>query len=127
MHYYRTKTMYMYIWYIGGSILIVKVVCFPLTCCHGYRVSRWCDGKWSSLPLSPGDQTLRIWDVKTTGVRTVVPAHQAEILSCDWCKYNEVPCLVLSWAAEPFLMLKCFRFYFIFVYVDFDSVYGPLS
>ncbi|KAF4024602.1 hypothetical protein G4228_016722 [Cervus hanglu yarkandensis] len=38
---------------------------------------------------SSGDQTLRIWDVKTTGVRIVVPAHQAEILSCDWCKYNE--------------------------------------
>lgn len=56
----------------------------------------------------------------------MVPAHQAEILSCDWCKYNEVPYLVLSLATEPFLRLKCSRF-FIFVYVDLDSVYGPLS
>lgn len=95
------------------------------TMCHW--TSKWCDGKWSNLPLSPGDQTLRIWDVKAAGVRIVVPAHQAEILSCDWCKYNEVLRLALSWATEPFLMLKCFRFYFIFVCVDFGSVYGPLS
>lgn len=24
------------------------------------------------------------------GVRIVIPAHHTEILSCDWCKYNEV-------------------------------------
>ncbi|XP_077000231.1 peroxisomal biogenesis factor 7 isoform X3 [Tamandua tetradactyla] len=36
-----------------------------------------------------GDQTLRIWDVKAAGVRIVIPAHHTEILSCDWCKYNE--------------------------------------
>uniref|UniRef100_A0A452VH79 Peroxin-7 n=1 Tax=Ursus maritimus TaxID=29073 RepID=A0A452VH79_URSMA len=51
-----------------------------------------------------GDQTLRIWDVKSTGVRIVVPAHHAEILSCDWCKYNEnllvtgaVDCSLRGW------------------------------
>uniref|UniRef100_A0A5F9CUV9 Peroxin-7 n=1 Tax=Oryctolagus cuniculus TaxID=9986 RepID=A0A5F9CUV9_RABIT len=51
-----------------------------------------------------GDQTLRIWDVKTTGVRIVIPAHQAEVLSCDWCKYNEnllvtgaVDCSLRGW------------------------------
>lgn len=37
-----------------------------------------------------GDQTLRVWDVKSPGVKLVIPAHQAEILSCDWCKYDEV-------------------------------------
>ncbi|XP_077145402.1 peroxisomal biogenesis factor 7 isoform X2 [Ranitomeya variabilis] len=36
-----------------------------------------------------GDQTLRIWDVKTPVSKLVIPAHQAEILSCDWCKYDE--------------------------------------
>lgn len=40
--------------------------------------------------LVSGDQTLRIWDVKTPGVKLVIPAHQAEVLSCDWCKYDEV-------------------------------------
>ncbi|KAL6039247.1 hypothetical protein STEG23_024140, partial [Scotinomys teguina] len=50
------------------------------------------------------DQTLRIWDVKTAGVRIVIPAHQTEILSCDWCKYNEnlvvtgaVDCSLRGW------------------------------
>ncbi|XP_063773480.1 peroxisomal biogenesis factor 7 isoform X2 [Pseudophryne corroboree] len=36
-----------------------------------------------------GDQTLRIWDVKTPVSKLVIPAHQAEILSCDWCKYDQ--------------------------------------
>uniref|UniRef100_A0A8C0WEU5 Peroxin-7 n=1 Tax=Castor canadensis TaxID=51338 RepID=A0A8C0WEU5_CASCN len=51
-----------------------------------------------------GDQTLRIWDRRAAGVRIVVPAHQAEILSCDWCKYNEnllvtgaVDCSLRGW------------------------------
>uniref|UniRef100_A0A8C8U4F8 Peroxin-7 n=1 Tax=Peromyscus maniculatus bairdii TaxID=230844 RepID=A0A8C8U4F8_PERMB len=51
-----------------------------------------------------GDQTLRVWDVKTAGVRIVIPAHQTEILSCDWCKYNEnlvvtgaVDCSLRGW------------------------------
>nr|KAF6462726.1 peroxisomal biogenesis factor 7 [Molossus molossus] len=51
-----------------------------------------------------GDHTLRIWDAKTAGVRIVVPAHQAEILTCDWCKYNEnllvtgaVDCSLRGW------------------------------
>lgn len=33
--------------------------------------------------------------MKTTGVRIVIPAHQTEILSCDWCKYDEVQRVVL--------------------------------
>lgn len=65
--------------------------------------------------------------MKAAGVRIVVPAHQADILSCDWCKYNEVLSLTLSGAAEPLPMLKCSRFYFMFVYMDFGSVYRPLS
>ncbi|MEE6509486.1 hypothetical protein FKM82_026433 [Ascaphus truei] len=36
-----------------------------------------------------GDQTLRIWDVKSPVSKIVIPAHQAEILSCDWCKYDQ--------------------------------------
>ncbi|XP_030412262.1 peroxisomal biogenesis factor 7 isoform X2 [Gopherus evgoodei] len=51
-----------------------------------------------------GDQTLRIWDVKTPGVKVVIPGHQAEILSCDWCKYDEnllvtgaVDCSLKGW------------------------------
>uniref|UniRef100_A0A8B9P1B2 Peroxin-7 n=1 Tax=Apteryx owenii TaxID=8824 RepID=A0A8B9P1B2_APTOW len=51
-----------------------------------------------------GDQTLRVWDVKAPGVKLVIPAHQAEILSCDWCKYDEnllvtgaVDCSLKGW------------------------------
>ncbi|KAE8602125.1 hypothetical protein XENTR_v10013890 [Xenopus tropicalis] len=36
-----------------------------------------------------GDQSLRIWDMKTPVSKVVIPAHQAEILSCDWCKYDQ--------------------------------------
>ncbi|XP_033099187.1 peroxisomal targeting signal 2 receptor-like [Anneissia japonica] len=37
-----------------------------------------------------GDKTLRIWDTrKPYEARMVIPACNAEVLTCDWCKYNE--------------------------------------
>ncbi|KAK1889401.1 Peroxisomal targeting signal 2 receptor [Dissostichus eleginoides] len=51
-----------------------------------------------------GDGTLRIWDVKSAACRLAIPAHKAEILSCDWCKYDQnivatgsVDCSVCVW------------------------------
>lgn len=40
--------------------------------------------------LSLGDGTLRVWDMKRAVCRLAVPAHSAEILTCDWCKYDQV-------------------------------------
>ena len=46
------------------------------------------------LPLSPsskGDCTLRVWDMHIpTPCVCAVPAHEADVLTCDWNKYNEV-------------------------------------
>ncbi|XP_067676661.1 peroxisomal targeting signal 2 receptor-like [Haliotis asinina] len=37
-----------------------------------------------------GDQTLRVWDARKPNFPTrVVPAHSGEILTCDWCKYDQ--------------------------------------
>ncbi|XP_019911538.1 peroxisomal biogenesis factor 7 isoform X2 [Esox lucius] len=36
-----------------------------------------------------GDGTLRVWDVKSGRCRLAIPAHRAEVLSCDWCKYDQ--------------------------------------
>ncbi|XP_051954431.1 peroxisomal targeting signal 2 receptor-like [Xyrauchen texanus] len=36
-----------------------------------------------------GDGTLRVWDVKAGSCRLAIPAHKAEILSFDWCKYDQ--------------------------------------
>ncbi|MEQ2244822.1 hypothetical protein ILYODFUR_021132, partial [Ilyodon furcidens] len=51
-----------------------------------------------------GDGTLRVWDVKAAACRLAVPAHKAEVLSCDWCKYDQnlvatgsVDCSVCVW------------------------------
>nr|XP_029138699.1 peroxisomal targeting signal 2 receptor-like [Labrus bergylta] len=60
----------------------------------------------SAVPLcvSTGDGTLRVWDVKAAACRLTIPAHKAEILSCDWCKYDQnivatgsVDCSVCVW------------------------------
>jgi peroxin-7 len=38
-----------------------------------------------------GDQTLRLWDVRKPDIPiNVIPAHNAEILTCDWSKYDQV-------------------------------------
>ncbi|KAJ8008999.1 hypothetical protein DPEC_G00084250 [Dallia pectoralis] len=41
------------------------------------------------IASASGDGTLRVWDVKTGRCRLVIPAHKAEVLSCDWCKYDQ--------------------------------------
>lgn len=47
-------------------------------------------GKTSCLCVFVGDGTLRVWDVKAGACRLAVPAHDAEVLTCDWCKYDQV-------------------------------------
>ena len=38
-----------------------------------------------------GDHTLRIWDIKRPqSARIVIPAGNAEIITCDWNKYDQV-------------------------------------
>ncbi|XP_041354220.1 peroxisomal targeting signal 2 receptor-like [Gigantopelta aegis] len=37
-----------------------------------------------------GDCTLRLWDARGGQFpTTVIPAHDGEILTCDWCKYDQ--------------------------------------
>ncbi|KAL3882792.1 hypothetical protein ACJMK2_029099 [Sinanodonta woodiana] len=37
-----------------------------------------------------GDHTLRIWDARQPQfAQTVIPAHNAEVLTCDWCRYDK--------------------------------------
>ena len=43
------------------------------------------------LRIFAGDHTLRIWDMKKSYMpQIVIPAHNEEILSCDWSKYDRV-------------------------------------
>mgnify|MGYP000172734378 CR=1 FL=1 len=37
-----------------------------------------------------GDQTVCIWDRRTALPQFSIPAHQAEVLTCDWNKYDQV-------------------------------------
>ncbi|XP_014677684.1 PREDICTED: peroxisomal targeting signal 2 receptor-like isoform X2 [Priapulus caudatus] len=51
-------------------------------------------GVWSPripgcIASTSGDQTLRVWDIKRPHMACIViPAHDAEVLCCDWCKYD---------------------------------------
>ncbi|XP_008225331.1 PREDICTED: peroxisome biogenesis protein 7 [Prunus mume] len=36
-----------------------------------------------------GDCTLRVWDVREPGSTMIIPAHELEILACDWNKYDD--------------------------------------
>lgn len=43
------------------------------------------------IPIPTGDCTLRVWDMHVpTPCVCAVPAHEADVLTCDWSKYNEV-------------------------------------
>ncbi|KAI4325565.1 hypothetical protein MLD38_030950 [Melastoma candidum] len=45
-----------------------------------------------------GDRTVRIWDVRDPNSTLVVPAHDHEILTCDWNKYDE--CVLATWSVD---------------------------
>jgi len=46
------------------------------------------------IPL--GDHTLRIWDVSTPPrAQQTIRAHDGEVLTCDWAKYDVVSIHVL--------------------------------
>lgn len=32
---------------------------------------------------------MRVWDLRQPAATLVLPAHGYEVLSADWCKYNE--------------------------------------
>ncbi len=53
-------------------------------------------GDETFFPFS-GDGTVRVWDSsKTYMAQMVIPAHQAEVLTCDWSKYDQVQKLLTS-------------------------------
>lgn len=41
-----------------------------------------------------GDTTVRLWDLRQPTPTLVIPAHAFEVLSADWCKYND--CIVAT-------------------------------
>ncbi|VDI20948.1 Hypothetical predicted protein [Mytilus galloprovincialis] len=74
---------------------------------HEYIVYsvRWSPHIPGCFASASGDQTLRIWDVrKPEFPSNVIPAHNAEILTCDWSKYDQnivftgsVDCSIKGW------------------------------
>eukprot|EP00798_Chlamydomonas_sp_ICE-L_P022845 gene22845-30019_t len=36
-----------------------------------------------------GDTTVRVWDLRHPGPTLILPAHAHEVLTADWCKYND--------------------------------------
>lgn len=68
-----------------------------------------------------GDQSLRVWDRRTGFPQIVIPAHNAEILTCDWSKYDQntiftgsVDCSIKGWdirkPGEPVCQLLGHKF-----------------
>lgn len=50
-----------------------------------------------------GDCTFKIWDLRQPVSTLTVRAHQHEILSADWCKYND--CLVATGSTDKTIRL----------------------
>lgn len=45
---------------------------------------------WSTFTCT-GDNTVRLWDRRKPESSVVsIAAHEGEVLTCDWCKYNQV-------------------------------------
>lgn len=74
---------------------------------HEYIVYsvRWSPHIPGCFASASGDQTLRLWDVRKPDFPiNVIPAHNAEILTCDWSKYDQnivftgsVDCAIRGW------------------------------
>lgn len=68
--------------------------------------------------LFVGDHTLRIWNTKKDARPVMsIRANQGEVLTCDWCKYNQniiatagTDCKICGWdlrrPGEPVYVLQ---------------------
>ena len=45
--------------------------------------------KWVYF-LVVGDGILKLWDIRGTNPASAIKAHDSEVLSCDWTKYDQV-------------------------------------
>ncbi len=45
-----------------------------------------------------GDNHLKIWDLRNPVSTMTIPAHQHEILTADWCKYND--CIIATGSVD---------------------------
>ena len=45
-----------------------------------------------------GDCTLKVWDVRQPHSTLTIPAHEYEILTCDWNKYND--CVIATGSVD---------------------------
>ena len=45
---------------------------------------------WTIKIYFVGDHSVRIWDRRTAYPQVVIAAHNAEVLTCDWSKYDQV-------------------------------------
>ena len=50
-----------------------------------------------------GDCTFKIWDLRQPVSTLTVRAHQHEILTADWCKYND--CIVATGSTDKTIRL----------------------
>lgn len=41
-----------------------------------------------------GDTTVRLWDLRQPQPTLLLPAHAFEVLTADWCKYND--CIIAT-------------------------------
>lgn len=48
-----------------------------------------------------GDQTLKIWDTRHPAPSVTLQAHGSEVLSLDWCKYND--CVVATGSVDKLI------------------------
>ena len=52
---------------------------------------------------------MRVWDVREPGSTMILPAHEFEILSCDWSKYDE--CVIATASVDKSIKIWDVRNY----------------
>lgn len=60
-------------------------------------------GTASVFATASGDQSVKIWDTRHAKASWTLQAHNAEILSLDWCKYND--CVLATGSVDKLIRI----------------------
>ena len=72
-----------------GRLVVPESMCLFKEHTYCIYAAVWNPRHADVFASASGDCTVRVWDVREPNATIIFRAHEHQILSCDWNKYND--------------------------------------